>query len=178
MEHGIVIAVVVTAVWVLLQNLLMHVRPAENRFSAMVAGYALSLPVVFIAYRWMPPLSSSIADGLRVESPVMGLFHAYFLHLLLFICYVECFYHVERSVTLRMLLELRKHGDQGALLEAIQGRYSVEDMIQQRLEVMRDRGFLEQDGANWHLRPAGLMLARIVVFGCWLFQAKTQYERN
>jgi hypothetical protein len=178
MVHGIIIAVMVTAAWILLQNLAMLIRPVENRFRAMVVGYLMSLPLIIIAYRWMPPISLGVADGLRLESPQLGLFHAYFLHLLLFVCYVECFYHVERSVTLRMLVELRKYGEQGALLAAIQGRYSVEDMIQQRLEVLRDRGFLGQQGATWHLRPKGLMLARIVVVACWLFQAKTQYERD
>lgn len=178
MIHGIIIAAVVSVVWIFLQNLLMHARPAKNRFRSMLSGYLLSLPVVFIAYRWLPPFSACIAESMTTESPVMGVFHAYFFHLLVFFCYAECFYHVERSVTLRLLVELLQHGNEGVQLQAIQARYSVGDMIRQRLEVLRDRGFLERQGDGWRLRPKGLLLARATAALSRLFQAPMQHERS
>ena len=173
MAQGIIVAVIVSAAWILAQNLFMHLRPAENRFNAMVVGYLLSLPCVFVAYRWMPPL----LPGSGSESPALGLFHAYLLHLLLFFCYGECFYHVERSVTLRLLVEILQHGDAPASLQAIQGRYNVEGMIRERLEVMRERGFVERVDDSWHLCFKGTLLARVTVATAWVFQIKPQHER-
>ena len=105
MAAGLFIAVIVTLAWVVLQIGLMHVRPAENRIRSMTLGYVISLPFVFVAYRWLP-LPASIASASAGESWAMGLILAYLLHLLLYFCYVECFYHVERAVTLRFLTEI------------------------------------------------------------------------
>ena len=132
---------------------------------------------MFEGYEWLPQFSEVVADAMQHESYAMGLFHGYFFHLLLFFLYAECFYHVERSVTLRFFVELLKRGDQGATIHVIQTHYSVDGMIQQRLEVMRDQGFLEQRPDGWHLRLKGLLLARVSRTGSWLFHFKAQHER-
>jgi len=176
MEHGILIAVIVSLSWILIQNALMFVHPAENRFRAMVLGYIVSLPFVWVAYHWLPLFRPTGAAEL--ESPVLGIFHAYFFHMLLFFFYVECFYHVERSVTLRLLVELLEHGSEGVPLQGIQGRYPVEGMVQQRLEILRDRGFIELQDDSWHLCSKGLWLARVMVVISWIYRSKGQHERN
>jgi len=171
MKEGVAAAVAVSLAWVFLQNLLMFVRPAENRFRSMLTGYLLSLPFVFPVYRWW-------SGPVFVESAGLGLFHAYFFHLILFFFYVEYFYLVERSVSLRLLVELFKQGRVGAHLQEIRGRYPVEGMIQQRLEVLRDRGFIELQSDSWRLRFKGKVLARVTATMAWLFQAKGQHERR
>ena len=84
MAHGILVGCLISFAWILVQNLLMHVRPAENRFGAMLLGYLLSLPFVWILYRWMPPLTPGIAAGLNREAFGLGLTHACATHLLLY----------------------------------------------------------------------------------------------
>ncbi|HUI07359.1 MAG TPA: hypothetical protein VL486_10190 [Verrucomicrobiae bacterium] len=173
MAQGIIVAAVVSAAWILAQNLFMHVRPAENRFKAMVVGYLLSLPFVLLVYHWTPsPVPESVT-----ESPALGLFQAYLLHLLLFFCYAECFYHVERSVTLRLLVEILQHGDEPAPLQAIRDRYNVEGMIRERLEVLRENGFVERVDDSWRLLFKGAALARVTVVTAWVFQIRPQHER-
>jgi hypothetical protein len=173
MAHGVIVAVMVSAAWIVVQNLVMHVRPTENRFLAMVVGYLVSLPFVFVVYRWLPPL----APVSGTESPALGFFHAYLLHLLLFLCYGECFYHVERSVTLRLLVEILQHGDKPASLKAIQSRYNVEGMIRERMEVLRVNRFVARVDDSWRLLFKGQLLARITVAAAWTFQIKPQHER-
>jgi hypothetical protein len=176
--QGIIAAIAVSTLWIVLQNVLMHFRPAEDRFGAMLKGYAISLPFVFVGYHWLPPFSEAIADAMRVESYWMGLFHAYFFHLLLFFCYAECFYHIERSVTLRFFVELLQRGGKGAKMDVIRSGYPVDDMIRTRLEVMRDQRFLEQRGDHWHLCRKGLWLARVSRLGSRLFQFMPQHKRR
>jgi hypothetical protein len=171
MEHGVSIAILVSFAWIVGQNLLMHLRPAKNRLRIMCAGYLVSLPFVFLAYRWIPPL-------VHPTSTAIGLFHGYFFHLLLFLCYVECFYHIERSVTFRLLVELLHAGQPGLPLRALQAQYSVDEMVAQRLEVLREKGFLDRQGDDWSLRPKGLRLARVTATLSWIFQSKGQHERD
>lgn len=177
LAHAILAALIVSIVWIVLQNLLMHCRPTENRFRAMALGYLLSLPFVFVVFWLLPPFSRGIAVTMRHESFLMGLLHAYLVHLLGFFFYGECFYYVERSVTLRLLVELLRHGGQGASLQVVQQQYSVGEMIYQRLNVLRDRGFIEQRDGRWYLRTKGIWLVRLQLTAAWLFQFKPQHER-
>jgi hypothetical protein len=160
----------VSIAWIVLQNLAMHVRPVVDRFKVMVVGYLLSLPFVFLGCRWIPPV---VPD----TGAAMVWFHAYFFHLLLFMFYVQCFYHIERSVTFRLLVEILKSGQDGLPLPALQSQYSVDEMIKQRLEVLRQNGFLDKRGDGWTLRPKGRLLARVTLALSWVFQSKGQHER-
>ena len=161
MEQGVLAGAAVSLAWIFLQIAWMHVRPAANRIGAMFVGYIASLPFVFIS----------------APHTAMGLFHAYLFHLLLFFFYVQCFYHVERSVSLRMLIELLRAGPEGLPLETLGSRYSVAEMVEQRLLVLRDKGFLERRDDTWRLRLKGLWLARAAATMSWIFQAKGQHER-
>ncbi len=176
--RGIMAATLVSLLWILLQNLLMFAHPAENRFRAMWIGFLISLPFVYAAYRWFLQLPFPPGSPSAMESPRLGLIHAYFFQLLLFFFYAECFYHIERSVTVRLLVELLQHDPAGAPLQGLQGRYPVESMIGQRLEVLRDRGFVVLREGAWRLTLKGAMLARITVIIAWLYQAEGQHERN
>lgn len=176
--RGILAAFVVSLIWIVLQNLLMFARPAENRFRAMLIGYLFSLPFVYVVCQWFLHLPFPPGSPSAMESPRLGIIHAYFLHLLLFFFYAQCFYHVERSVTLRLLVELLQHEHEGIALQRLQDRYPVEEMIQQRLEVLRDRGFLELRDEALHLSLKGAALARITVLLLWLYQAEGQHERS
>jgi hypothetical protein len=174
MLHGILAALLSTFIWVGVQNLLMHVYPPPSRFWAMVAGYVMSLPLVYAVYLGIP--SSPVQDS--YESPALGWVHAYVLHLLLFAFYGECFFHVERSVTLRLLCEILDAGENGAHIDALRSQYPVSNMVAQRLEVLRENGFLEKVGRHWQLRPRGRILAKAAIFGNWLFLASAQNERD
>lgn len=176
--RGIVAALLVSLLWIGLQNLWMFVRPAENRFRAMLIGYLISLPFLYVAYHWIAQAPIAPDNPAAAESPAMGLFHACFLHLLLYFCYGECFYHVERSVTLRLLVEILQHGPSGLHLQRLQGEYPVGEMVRQRMEVLRNRGFVTQDNGVWRLSFMGETLARITAFVAWLYQAPGQHERN
>ena len=178
MARGLVIAVGVTAIWVFLQNLLMHFWPANNRFRAMVGGYMLSLPLVSLGYYWLPEVPGLSTQFMPSEAWSLGLIHAHLAHLLLFFLYGEFFYYVERSVTLRLFVELLKFGEAGASLHEIQHRYNVDEMVQRRLDVLCERGFIEKNTEGWCLKNKGKYLARLAAAGSWLFQFKGQHERT
>lgn len=174
MLQGLIAATLVTLIWVLAQVFVMHLRPAENRFKAMLAGYLASLPLVFIFARWIAPLLAPAPAAAAGGSPI---FHAYLSHLLLFFLYVECFYHVERSVTLRFLVEILARQDRPPRVEDIRGQYSIREMITARLEVLRQNGFAEERAGRWHLKAKARLLVTAMRFSVWLFQSEIQSER-
>lgn len=174
MLQGLIAATLVTLIWVLAQVFVMHLRPAENRFKAMLAGYLASLPLVFIFARWIAPLLAPAPAAAAGGSPI---FHAYLSHLLLFFLYVECFYHVERSVTLRFLVEILARRDQPPRVEDIRGQYSIREMITARLDVLRQNGFAEERAGRWHLKAKARLLVTAMRFSVWLFQSEIQSER-
>ena len=172
---GLLTAVVVTAAWILLQLIVMLFRPARNRFYAMLTGYLASLPLVYLVYRWLP-LPEDAVTGTAAHYG-LGLFHAYFLHLMLFLLYVEMFYHVERSVTLRFLVTLLEAPDRSARLREVQQEYSLDDMIRRRLADLHQNGFIRDQAGRWHTRGKGTLVALVMSLSSWLFRSKTQSER-
>ncbi len=176
MVAGVLTALLATALWMGAQIGWMHVRPAENRIRSMTMGYVFSLPLVGLGYAWLP-WPAAIGPGAGEESWWVGFIHAYVWHLLLFLCYCECFYHVERAVSLRFLIELLRH-PAGVSVEEIRGRYNVRDMISTRLEVLREHHFVECRDGLWRLQPKGLFFARAMQLSAWIFQSEAQYERK
>ena len=175
MAAGILTAVVLTVAWIMTHLAWMHVRPARNRLRAMTLAYLASLPFTvpllrYLASTWLPA-----GDG---EAAGVGLTHAFLLGLLLYLLFVECFYHVERSVTLRLLVEILQRQEHGVVtLHDIQADYNIDDMVARRLALLQERGFVAATDGGWTLAPKGLLLTRIMRVSCWLFQSKTQDER-
>jgi hypothetical protein len=173
--RGLLTAVAVSLAWILLHLLAMHVRPARNRFNAMLAAYLLSLPLVVLVYRWLSlPTDATTADPGHFG---LGLFHAYMLHLLLFFQYVEFFYHAERSVTLRFLVTVLQAPNRTAHPADIQQEYSLEDMITRRLADLEQNRFIEKRDGRWHDRAKGMLVTLVTIVLIWFFRSKPQSER-
>jgi len=178
MLGGVVIALLVSALWMSAQVIAMQIRPAAHRFRSMLLGYLVSLPFVYLCYRALPVALPQTWQWLvGSEHALSILIHAYLGHLLLFFFYVECFYHVERAVTLRLLIEIMQQPSREASLRQIEADYNIDEMIVRRLEVLELNGFVEQQGDRWRLLEKGRRLARVMRLSCWIFQSKTQDER-
>ena len=176
MLRGLTVAVLVSAAWIGAQIAWMHVRPASNRFRAMLLGYLASLPFLLLAY-FRLPLPQFAQAGSGTEAWSMGLLHAAVLHLLIFFFYVECFYHVERSVTLRFLLEILDRPEGACRLEDIRSVYNIDKMIATRLDVLAANNYIERRQGRWVLKSKGRLFARVMKFSKWVFQSQTQRER-
>lgn len=176
MSAGLLVAVLITIAWVLVQVGVMHVRPARNRSGAMTVGYLASLPLVGLAYAALADVApfSSFDAG---ETWWLGFCQAYIAHLLLYVLYVQCFYHVERSVTLRLLIEIRDHAP-GRSLEDLQRGYSLDAMITSRLVVLAANRFITQENGQWQLLTKGRVLAIGMLVSTAMFRSKPQSERD
>ena len=139
----------------------MRLRPVKGRLHAMTAaflpGFPLGVLLVFLLHRmggWPVNL-----DG--EESPLLAYILAPLLHLLLFFFFVECFYHIERSVTLRLLVELLEHPKGAATTEEIMREYSVDDMIRRRLADLLRNGWVRESDGRFQLTDKGRRLDHV-----------------
>src|SRR6266404_6035961 len=165
MLGGALVAAVVSTLWIVVQICLTRLGAGRSGFKAMFTGYIISLPFVYVLY-WLAPLvfpNAWIWLAGR-EHPLGILFHAYLGHLLIFFLYVECFYHIERSVTLRLLIEIRDQPGVEPTTREISTNYNVDDMIEQRLAVLEANRYLERSGGRFRLLPRGRSFASGVRF--------------
>lgn len=171
MIRGIIAAGIASVLWIAMHNLWMFCRPAEARMRAMTTGFFTSLPLLFAVERLLP------VEVPPTESSFLGPLQALILHTLVFLCYAECFYHVERSVTLRLLIELLPYQATGATIDDIRSRYSQDDMIARRLAVLERSGFVRRTGEVWDLTRTGHAYAASVALLSRLFRSQSQADR-
>lgn len=177
MISGIISAVIASIIWVSLQVLIMRFRPARRRFNAMLRGYLCSLPLVALIYVLLSPCLPGGRGSSGGEPVWLGWFHAYLFHLLLYFQYVHFFYHVERSVTLRILVEMLKSQGNVMSRDDINSRYPLEEMISRRLDVMAENGFVEKRDGAYHNTAKGDLFARLVALVSRAFGSVTQKDR-
>jgi hypothetical protein len=154
--------------------LAMHRSPAQGRLGAMTRAFALGFPVTLL----LVPVVRAFGGGWDgSEHPALAWLVAILLHVLLFFLFVECFYHIERSVTLRLLVELLEHPEGAATAVEIMRDYSVDDMIRRRLEDLVRNRWVEERSGRFRLTAKGERLARVMRTSIWIYQSKPQNER-
>lgn len=175
---GITAGFLASLLWIGAHTGWMHIRPAHNRFKSMLAGYLVSLPLPGLICLGAGRLFSPgwTGDIAPMHLPLV-LLHAYLWHLLLFFAFCEFFYLVERSVSLRLLVEVWRHPDGQARLAQVQSNYTVADMIRGRLAVLAENGFIEMRDGQWRLRPKARLMARAMRVSAWIYQSVGQADR-
>lgn len=175
MGTAVIASFAVTALWIIAHLVAMHISPAKSRMPAMFKAWLLSLPVMAMALALLNHAPGLVKALNGTEAPALSWICALVMHLLLFFLFVECFYHFERSVTLRLLIEI--DAAKNPSINTIMKDYSVDDMIVRRLHDMERSGFVTKSGDRWALTTKAGKLARVMSFSCWLYQSKPQNER-
>ncbi len=146
---------------VLIVAALRAVRPAGNVYVAIILVSVITSPVAWFADHvapWIPPLAASGRLYLTVLHLAVGGFFFHFMTL------------PDRSVTLRIFVELLLAPGQSLSARELRRRYSVTTMIESRLRQLSDGGFLTiaPDG-RITLIGKGLWFGRLVSNGRRLF---------
>ena len=176
MATALIASFLVTLLWITMHLLLVHRKPCEHRLKAMTLAFLCSLPVLLLFLFLLQQQTAIVLKLNGHENYSLAYSYALLLHLLFFLFFVECFYHLERSVTLRILIEIGQTLTP-VKVEAMEKDYSLDDMITRRLNDMLNSGWLYQKNGCWMLSQKALFLAKTMRFSCWLFQSKPQDQR-
>jgi hypothetical protein len=136
-------------------------RPRSNIYVTIVLVAIVTAPVAFFADQLLlgQPLTTEGRMFLALVNLALGGFLFHFITL------------PDRSVTLRMLVELQRAPGHALSLRDLSDRYSVRAMIGSRLDQLAEGHFLDirPDGAL-ALKPRGQVFGRFVTGGRRLFR--------
>ena len=150
--------------WIASQIAVFQILRPARKFLAFTLLYLPTLPLFGILY-CLTPHNLGFLPAAFSQTPFWpGMINGLLLHLLLYCTYGECFFYIDRPLTLQMLVEFLK--TPGGTLTALElsKRYSMERMIRERLDSMLLNGYLRKDGDRFFLLPKGRMFAKIFAF--------------
>lgn len=137
------------------------VRPRGNIYVTIVVVALATAPIVFFADRLFfgRPLTIDGRIFFVLMHLTLGGFLFHFMTL------------PDRSVTLRILVELERTPGRTLSVEALEGRYSIREMIASRLQQLAQGQFIAiaADG-GLTLKPRGVWFGRFVTGGRRLFR--------
>ena len=162
MLKGIIISFVLTIIWIVAHCTSAHFWRPRRKFLSIFVFFTIAAPLVPLAYTLTPPDLFYLSPQYARTPYWFGLVSCLLTYVLFFFAYVEFFYYVERSVTLRLLAEINK--SYRPTLDDIRKYYNVESMVIDRVEAMRDNGFIISSNGLWRLTPKGELFARISIF--------------
>lgn len=135
--------------------------PGRNIYKILIAAAFLTAPAVFFADQWI------VGQTLTLD----GRMFLVLLHLALGGLFFHFMTLPDRSVTLRILVEIHRSPAHALSIEDLASRYSVRDMIASRLQQLADGRFLTIDpDGRLTLLPRGLAFGRFVTGGRRLFR--------
>lgn len=155
MLKGLVLAGLLVATWAVVQGTVFQLRAPRKAFASMVAWFAPMLPAYVLLYLLTPPDLGFFSERFALAATTLGLLNGLIVLVLLFLTGVLFYYHADRSITVRLLIELARAPQQRLSLDQLQAVCGVEVLMQDRLETMAINGFLVQRDGRYHLAPKG-----------------------
>jgi hypothetical protein len=152
---GLVLCGLLITAWLVVQAAVFHLVAPRKAFASMLASFAPTVPLYLLLY-------FMTADDLGVLPPAfvgtdwrLGLANGLAIQMLLFLTAGLFYSHADRSITVRLLIELARAPHQRLTLEEMQATCGVEVLMQERLDIMLANGFLFARGDRFVLTPKG-----------------------
>lgn len=161
MLKGIVMSAVLTFLWIAAQIAIIHLRKPRRFFVLHCVLFVCTVPLYLLLFLITPADLFVLPPACARTSDALGIITGLVAHLLFFFAYVEVFYYVERSVTLRMLVEVSRRP--GCRIGDLQSCYRVEAMVEERLRAMRGNRFIALSEGVWRLTRRGRLFARACI---------------
>ena len=155
MLKGLLLAGLLIAVWVLVQGMIFQLRAPQKAFASMVAWFAPMVPAFVLLSVLTPADLGFLPERFARAAPALGLLNGLAMLVLLFLTGVLFYYHADRSITVRLLIELARAPQQRLSLDQLQVVCGVEVLMQDRLDTMTMNGFLVRRDGSYHLAPKG-----------------------
>ena len=155
MLKGIVLAWVLVWAWALVQGIVFQLRAPEKAFASMVSWFA-PMPLAYVAIHLLTPGDLGFLPERFVGGPwALSLLNGLALLILLFLTGVLFYYHADRSITVRLLIEMARAPQQRMSLAEMQAVCGVEVLMHDRLRTMAMNGFLEERDGVYCLASKG-----------------------
>lgn len=142
MLKGLVLSLLLITAWALMQGVVFHVASPRRVFKSMLASFAPTVPVYLLLYHVTPADLGVLSARFVGADWRLGLANGLIVLVLLFLTAGLFYSHADRSITVRLLIELARAPEQQLTLSEMQARCGVEILMEDRLDIMAKNGFL------------------------------------
>lgn len=161
MAKGLVLAIVLLAAWVLAQVALVHATKTARIFRVLAATFVPVVPLFLILFSATPADLGFLPERLARSPGPLGIASGLVLLVLGWGAWVQLYFALDRSVTLRLLLELSLAKDEVFTEPQVRAAYGLDRMIERRLEILESSGHIAKDGPRFVLTAKGRRFARL-----------------
>ena len=155
MLKGLVLCGLLITIWLIGQAAVFHLVAPRKAFASMLASFAPTLPLYLVLYLVTPADLGFLPSAFVGADWRLGLVNGLVLQVLLFLTAGLFYSHADRSITVRLLIELARAPQQRLTLAQMQAVCGVEVLMADRLEIMLANRFLIARGDRFVLTPKG-----------------------
>lgn len=155
MLKGLVLCGLLITTWLIVQAVVFHLVAPRKAFASMLASFAPTLPLYLLLYVMTPADLGFLPSAFVGADWRLGLVNGLVLQVLLFLTAGLFYSHADRSITVRLLIELARAPQQRLTLAQMQAVCGVEVLMADRLEIMLANRFLIAQGDRFVLTPKG-----------------------
>ena len=141
--------------WLVIQAAVFHLVAPRKAFASMLASFAPTVPLYLLLYFMTAADLGFLPPAFVGTDWRLGLANGFAIQVLLFLTAGLFYSHADRSITVRLLIELARAPHQRLTLEEMQATCGVEVLMQERLDIMLANGFLFARGDRFVLTPKG-----------------------
>jgi len=152
---GLVLCGLLITTWLIVQAAVFHLVAPRKAFASMLASFAPTLPLYLLLYLVTPADLGFLPSAFVGADWRLGLVNGLVLQVLLFLTAGLFYSHADRSITVRLLIELARAPQQRLTLAQMQAVCGVEVLMADRLEIMLANRFLIARGDRFVLTPKG-----------------------
>ena len=155
MLKGLVLSGGLLTLWLIAQGVVFRVTAPQKAFNSMMTWFAPTVPLYLIVYGATPADLGILPAGFVGIDGRLGLVNGLVVHVLLFLTAGLFYSHADRSITVRLLIELARAPQQRLTLAQMQAMCGVEVLMQDRLDIMVRNGFIAPRGERFVLTAKG-----------------------
>jgi len=161
MLKGLLLSVLVISVWGIVQLGVFHALHPRSALKSMIGSFLPALPAYLLLYLATPPTFGILPDRLAATAVPLGMLNGMLILVLLFLTCVQFYYHLNRAISLRILIEFERAAGRSMTLDQIERACSLGSLIGGRLEALVAYGLVFRFGEYYHLGPGGRIAAAV-----------------
>lgn len=172
MLKGFVIGFFCFVIFLLLHIFIFHNWKIRHRFIALFNIFCSLLPIYILLYILIPieamivmPADPRIALGAIIGlSKIFNFLLGILIYLLLFFSYCQFYFITDRSISVRIMIELEKSENKRLTLWQIKKIYTPDYIFLRRLKHMIDGKYIIQDGDSYRNTRRGQIVSKLFKF--------------
>lgn len=159
MVKGLIVGCTVLAVSVGFQLALFHVVRGRRALRLMGAALGPTLGAYVLIYTLIPPTLGVLPERLAATPFTLGLWNGVFILILLFLTWIQFYYHIDRSITLRLVTEFARAPNRSLTVGQIEKTCGLRLLIDRRMRALVSHGLVRRHGDVFFATRAGVVVA-------------------